>query len=157
MATQTKPVINIMFDLVAPIAICGGADCMFEKKAIAAWKKIVQTRHELPWKTNVGIDPRNAFELIEEWDPRDPDDFQSIYYDFAKPVYDALFEEIVNQNGDDKWEQRVHDYWGAKGFMRPGDSNKSLSLAGDAGGQYPWYETAELLIARIKSREQERP
>lgn len=156
MTTAVTASLNGLFDLVAPIAITGGADCCFMDKAKAAWKQIVSLPN-LPWKAFGCPVPHDEFEKPGEWDLDDNDDFQQIYDYFAKPAYDALFEEIVNQNGDDKWDKRIHDYWGAKGYERPGDNPKSLSLAGDGSGQYPWYETADLLIDRIKKREKERP
>lgn len=139
---------NQLFDLVAPIAICGGADCCYEAKAVAAWEQIAKLPADV-WRANGCPDLWKEFGPLLSWNLRDNDDFQQVYDGFALPAYVALFEAIMGDNGDDAWEAG-RDYWGAKGYKRPGDSNKNFSLAGDSCGQLPWYETADLLIRRIK-------
>ena len=153
--TQTQQTYSLsqLFDLIAPIAITGGADCNFESKARKAWSKI--TRNPISeWSTYNCVNPHSDvfLNVPEEWDISDDDDFNDIYRNFAWPNYDALFDAIINEYGDGNWEL-IHDYWGAKGYMRPEDNSKSVSLVGDSGGQLPWYETAELLIERIKEIE----
>ncbi len=147
--------IDSLFDMVAPIAICGGADCCFEDKAVKAWEDLVQYSGMI-WENNGCPNPEKEFQHpLLAWNLRDSDDFNEIYNRFALPAYNVLFEALVFKHGDNKWGDPTNDYWGAKGYRRPGDTDKSLSLAGDTDSRFPWYETAELLIQRIKSREQE--
>ena len=127
-----------LFDLVAPIAITGGADCMFQPKADLAWVVI----RGVP---------------LKEWGRHDclpPDltrvmgkaDFGRIYWDFARPNYDTLFQQIVAENSPTELEF-AYDRWGAKGYKIAGQHH--FEFAGDSGGQFPWYETAQLLIERL--------
>lgn len=132
-----------LFDLVAPIAICGAADCAYETKALAAWEKI----KEIPaavW-TQFGVTPPMDLDL----DLSDTDDFVRCCYDFAYDAYSTLFEALVGEHGPADLEAGI-DYYGAKGFKRSGDSSKNFTLSGDSSGFYPWYETAALLIERLK-------
>jgi hypothetical protein len=132
-----------LFDLVAPIAICGGADCTFEQKALDAWEKI----REIPaavW-SQFGVTPPMDLDL----DLEDNDDFIRCCNDFAYDAYSTLFETLVGEHGPAELEAG-YDYYGAKGFKLPGDSSKGFTLSGDSSGFYPWYETAALLIERLK-------
>lgn len=147
--------IESLFDLVAPIAICGGADCCYEDKAVKAWKEII-SRSGMIWENNGCTNPEKEFQHpLAAWNLRDNDDFNEIYNHFALPAYNILFEALVYKHGDNKWGDPTHDYYGAKGYKRPGDGERCLSLSGDSSGQFPWFETAALLIERIKSREKE--
>ena len=148
---MSKFTTNQLFDLVAPIAITGGADCDYINKAKKAWTTILTIPADV-WETNNCPSLKDFEEPLSDWDLDNSDDFNDIYMMFALPAYDALFESIVGENGDGNWESG-HDYWGAKGFKRPGDTSKSFTLAGDSPGQYPWYETAELLIESIKRKQ----
>ena len=133
--------LNQLFDLVAPIAICGGADIQYDARAKAAWKKIVQQdpavwgQHGCPVPPNV--DCEDFFE-----------DFDTIYHQFALPAYATLFEAIVEEHGPNTLEKGF-DYWGARGYKLPHQTSKQFELSGDACGFYPWYETAELLVERL--------
>ena len=147
--------IESLFDLIAPIAICGGADCCFQKKAEQSFIKIVALRNEIPWEAYGCSSPKDLFDEFENWSIADSDDFNEVYNHLALPAYNTLFEALVYKHGDRNWGDPTNDYWGAKGYQRPGDNSKSLSLSGDSCGQFPWFETAALLIERIKSREKE--
>ena len=151
---QTQDQLKQLFNLVAPIFICGLADSRFQEKAEKAWPKILQISPTTDWQS-FGIDsPEELFENPAEWDISDDDDFNTIYYDFATDAYNALFTAIVNTWGDSQWEAG-YDYWGAKGFKRPGETSKTFSISGDTSGFLPSFETADLLIARIKEKENE--
>lgn len=145
--------IKALFDQVAPIAICGGADLAFLPKAIKAWKAIFHTSaqngFDKPWTDNDCPGPWAEFGPLMSWDLRNNDDFEQIDAHFARPAYAALFAAIIAEYGDGRWEFG-HDHWGAKGYRRPGDTNKNFSLVGDTDGQLPWFETADLLIEKIK-------
>jgi len=114
-----------LFDLVAPIAIYHGADVCFKKKAIAAWEKIVKDN-------------------LAEWpfilDCDDPD-----VAVWAKEKYDDLFETFVVQNKP-KWK-KFRDKYGAWGFR---NENGEVVFTGDGQGEFPWYETIELLLKRLE-------
>jgi hypothetical protein len=138
------------FDLVAPIVICGGADCEFEKKAIAAWKKIIaidpqRTFPEL-W-TNLGCPSPIPF-IDNAYDLSISDDFDAVYNDFALDAYNALFASIVEEHGHPDLRPG-YDYWGAKGYRFPDEHSKNFSLVGSDSGKLPFYETAALLIQRL--------
>ncbi len=130
---------NEFFDLVAPIAICGGADVMFHDKAIAAWKKL----REMPVKDQV------IWKLPDIDSIEDEEDFDTVYHQFALDTYNALFEQIVGEHGPPGLVKR-YDYWGAKGYKFEDRPANTFEFTGDAPGKYPWYETADLLIKRLK-------
>ncbi len=132
--------IKELFDLVAPIAICGGTDCMYEAKAIAAWAKI-RLMDKSVWSTPPPIEIRSI---------ADSDDFDFVFHKFAMDEYNSLFEQIVAECGPAGLESG-YDYWGARGFKFPNQSYKNFPLVGDNNGNYPWYETADLLIAKLKT------
>jgi len=134
--------IEQLFDLVAPLAIYGGADCTYKFKALAAWSKIRQMPTTDWADVLVCIDDLNL-----SWDYAKDSD--CIYFCFAKEAYDRLFEQIVEAHGPPTL-QRGHDHWGARGYKLPHQTSKQFELAGGESGNYPWYETAELLIQRLK-------
>lgn len=129
--------LNELFDLVAPIAICGGADICYNAKAKAAWKKIAE-KDPAVWVQHGCPVPPNV----------DYEDFDTIYRQFALPAYNALFEALVEEHGPANLE-KGRDYWGALGYRLPHQTSKQFELSGDACGFYPWYETAEVLIERL--------
>lgn len=138
--------VNELFDLVAPIAICGGADCEYEPQAEAAWKRIRELDLN-EWKQHGCTTPPVETESIVP-----SDDFQAVYHGWALDTYNTLFEAIVEANGPANLE-RGHDYWGAKGYKLPHQTSKDFELSGDSCGKYPWYETAALLIDRLREIE----
>ncbi len=126
-----------LFNLVAPIAITGKADLLFEKKARKAWKKI-RTLPVETWETK----PPLEIERICK------DDWGTVV-DWALEEYNRLFQEIVGENNSNLI--LGYDYWGAKGYHLPGQSSKCFELAGDASGFFPWYESAEDLILAVET------
>jgi len=124
---------NELFDLVAPIAIYGGADVEFKSKAKAAWRRIRKLDPK-EWKRHgCKAPPINDLDVI---------------YDWALSTYDILFETIVEEHGPPGLEL-TYDRAGAKGYMLPGSRSSACRMFGDDWHRFPWYETAELLIERL--------
>ena len=110
-----------LFDLVAPIAIYHKADVCFKKAAEKALRKLKEAKVVAPLCVVDDVD-------IANW---------------AWQKYDELFGDIVRANCPGL--VFGYDACGAKGFKR--DSH--FEFAGDSSGQFPWYETAELLKKRL--------
>ena len=116
-----------LFDLVAPIAICGGADLLYEKKARVAWRKIRRMDPQA-WKANgCRLPPVQIASIAGQ------NDFNRVYNDFALAAYDTLFETLVEEHGPSGLEQG-HDYWGAKGYKLPHQGSRNFELSGDSCG-----------------------
>lgn len=73
--------------------------------------------------------------------PNDLDDAEGI-----ADRYNTLFKQIIEEEKPE-WEPII-DRWGAKGFK---NSSGRIVFAGEDSGFCPWYETAELLLERIKN------
>ena len=119
-----------LFDLVAPIAIYHGADVCYKKKALAALRIL----RKADWTGRKPL-PSTHLDELNDW---------------ARELYDELFENIVEENGPEELEQG-YDYWGAKGYKLPHQGSKNFELSGDSSMQYPWYADAATLIERVKS------
>ena len=121
-----------LFDLVAPIAIYHRADLLFLRKATRAWAKIKKDVDlQRDWRS-VDCDPPDITKSVDDLN------------DWAKETYDILFLAIVLEVHP-CWDT-FHDRYGAKGIK---DDHGRVVFSGDSGWEYPWYETAELLIDRM--------
>jgi len=128
-----------LFDLVAPIAITGGADCMFMPKAVVAWGKIQRVPLQ-EWTRYGYCEPRLHYRI--DYDPH----FQRIYWEFALHNYLALFQRVVADHSPVQMEMGF-DRGGCLGYRVPGQTR--FQFTGDQQGRFPWYETAQLLIERL--------
>ncbi len=85
--------VDKLFGLVAPIALCGAGDghCGCEAEVETAWKKI---RHTDPsqWKTFGCPVPPVEIEHIAA-----PENFELVYWRFARDAYDALLDALLAQ------------------------------------------------------------
>lgn len=130
-----------LFDLVAPIAICGGTDCSFNVKAQTAWRKIKKEINLKEW-AKYGCRMPPDIESIEE-----DEDFNAVYADWVWDTYNRLFEEVVESVPGTENLKKGIDRFGAKGYENP---MTSQCIYGDACGFYPWYETAALVVERFR-------
>jgi len=125
--------INELFNLVAPMAIYHRADVLFEPQAKRAYHKLKKIT-EAKWKSVDCIPPNIQLELND-------------LCDWAWGTYNILFEKIVKEYNSNY--TFFIDIYGAKG-VRCEDG--SVVFSGDDPGSYPWYETAELIIGRLKMK-----
>ena len=122
--------IESLFDLVAPIAIYHRADVCFKKQASKAWSKIKKVaRQEWLQADCAAPDVSDKLDDLNDW---------------AKDNYDVLFLAIVQSDYPD-WKS-FFDKYGAKGIK---DGQGREVFTGDSGFEFPWYETAELLVNRL--------
>jgi hypothetical protein len=117
------------FNLIAPIAIYHRADLMFKKKAQKALRKI---RRDFPSILTEHL-------KCDETTPLDETNNE------IADVYIQAFINVVLTEQPD-WTT-FYDRYGAKGFK---DTSGKVVFTGDSSGEFPWYETAELLIDRIE-------
>lgn len=123
-----------LFDLVAPIAICHRADLLYERKALAACRKLRKLKPENYKGTD--CQPPATFRL---------DDLDC----WATALYDSLFWSLVeSQRPNWTWE---FDRYGAKAVL---DEQGREVFSGDSSWCFPWYETAELVIQRLAVHEE---
>ena len=116
---------NELFDLIAAVAIYHHADVCFKSESSKALRKLQKAGIvSADWKLD-GAE-------VSNW---------------AKDEYDRLFEEIVKDTRQDLEIGR--DYWGAKCVRWPGQHSTKYAFSGDSIGQFPWYETADMLIGRL--------
>ena len=116
-----------LFNIVAPIAIYHRADVMFLTKAQKAWTVAKRT----DW--GYGCEEPDTNLELDDTDTAD----------WAEEIYGLLFMAVVWSV--DPTAEVGHDYWGAKYVKVKGID----AFAGDAHDQFPWYETAELLLNRV--------
>lgn len=115
-----------LFDAVAPIAIYHCCDLRFEQKAKIGLRKL-----------RVALPVAAQFKLAD-------------MRDWAKERYDEAMVEIVSDLRPDwTWS---HDKWGAKTWY---DAGKQMVMSGDGNGEFPWFETAALLQARVEEHVEE--
>ena len=128
---KPKIPIETLFDLAAPIAIYHRRDVCFKSQANAAWSKIKKIDLSA-WKRFGCVPPPDLtirMDALGGW---------------AKDTYDKLFWGIVE--GRYPCWTWVYDKGGAK-EVRDGIGRRVFS--GDSNYDFPWYETAELLVSRL--------
>lgn len=114
-----------LFDAVAPIAIYHLADCLFKRRAQVGLRKL---------KAAAYVDSDTKLDDLCAW---------------AKSRYDETLVDIVlDLRSDWTW---THDRWGAKTYY---DSRKRVVFSGGENGNFPWFETAELLKESVNEHEE---
>jgi len=133
-----------LFDLVAPIAISGATDCSYLGRAEECWKKIQEVDPK-EWEKYGCTPPPIKIPSL-----KDTEDFLFVYDVWALLTYDKLFEAIVEEYGPPGLCRGV-DYWGAKGYRFPNQSSRNFEFSGDSCGMYPWYDSSDALIRRLRA------
>jgi len=127
---MNKELNEMLFDLVAPIAIYHGTDVCFAEKACKSFRKLKRLgRKDLgKW---VGYIDTIPDELDED-------------HAWALGFYNNLFRHIV-WGENPKWEW-AYDEQGCRFYK---DESGQKWFSGDNSDCFAWYETAELIKERM--------